>query len=212
MANVKKIKIWGRVSSGNVKKVLCVADELKIPYERVDAGGKFGIVDTPEYRKLNPNGRVPVIEDGNFVLWESNSIMRYLAMKYGGETIYPKDPATRASIDRWLDWQLAVVVPADVPVFMGTIRTPKEKHDKAAIAAGVTRLAEVMTILDGQLKGKQYLVADRFSLADIALGIMAHRFFANSFIERPELANLKTWYERLRPRASFKQHVDGPLE
>jgi glutathione S-transferase len=212
MAAAKKIKIWGRTSSGNVKKVLCVADELKIPYERVDAGGKFGIVDTPEYRALNPNGRVPVIEDGDFVLWESNSIMRYLAMKYGGEAIYPKDPATRASIDRWLDWQISIVVPADVPVFMGTIRTAPEKHDKAAIAAGVKRLIEVMTILDGQLKGKQYLVSDRFSLADIVLGIFAHRFFANPFYERPELANLKAWYERLRARPSFKQHVDGPLE
>ena len=212
MADGKKIKIWGRVSSGNVKKVLCVADELKIPYERVEAGGKFGIVDTPQYRKLNPNGRVPVIEDGDFVLWESNSIMRYLAMKYGGEAIYPNEPATRASIDRWLDWQLAVAVPADVPVFMGTIRTPKEKHDKAAIAAGVKRLVEVMTILDNALKGKPYLVADRLSLADLALVIYAHRFFANPFIERPELASLKVWYERLRARASFKQHVDGPLE
>jgi glutathione S-transferase len=104
MAN--KIKIWGRANSGNVKKVLVVADELGVPYERVDAGMNFGIVDTPEYRKLNPNSRVPTIEDGDYVLWESHAICRYLAMQYGGEAIYPKDPKARASIDRWLDWLL----------------------------------------------------------------------------------------------------------
>jgi glutathione S-transferase len=212
MANGNKLKIWGRVTSSNVKKVLCVADELKIPYERIEAGGKFGIVDTPEYRKLNPNGRVPTIEDGGYVLWESNSIMRYLAMKYGGAALYPAEPATRASVDRWLDWQLSVMVPADVPIFFGTIRTPPDKHDKAAIAAGAKKLAEVHKILDAALEGKSYLVGDRLTLADIALGMYAHRYYANPYFEKAEFPHMKAWYERLRQWPPYKEHVDVPLE
>jgi glutathione S-transferase len=212
MANGNKLKIWGRVTSSNVKKVLCVADELKIPYERIEAGGKFGIVDTPEYRKLNPNGRVPTIEDGGYVLWESNSIMRYLAMKYGGAALYPAEPATRASVDRWLDWQLSVMVPADVPIFFGTIRTPPDKHDKAAIAAGAKKLAEVHKILDAALESKSYLVGDRLTLADIALGMYAHRYYANPYFEKAEFPHMKAWYERLRQWPPYKEHVDVPLE
>lgn len=207
-----KLKIWGRFTSGNVKKVLCVADELRIPYERIDAGGKFGVVDTPEYRTLNPNGRVPTIEDGDFVLWESHSIMRYLAMQYGGEAIYPADPALRASVDRWLDWLLSTLVPVDVPVFFGTIRTPPEKHDRAAIAAGTEKLGNTLSILDRALEGKRYLVGDRMTLADIALAIFAHRYFANPFLTRVELPNLRAWYDRMRQWAPYKKHVDIPLE
>ena len=98
----KKIKVWGRLSSSNVKKVMWLADELKLAAERIDAGRQYGVVDTPAYKALNPNSKVPTIEDGDFVLWESNSIMRYLCMKYGGEALYPVDAATRADIDRWL--------------------------------------------------------------------------------------------------------------
>jgi glutathione S-transferase len=209
MAN--KIKIWGRANSGNVKKVLVVADELNIPYERVDAGMNFGIVDTPEYRKLNPNSRVPTIEDGDYVLWESHAICRYLAMQYGGEAIYPKDPKARASIDRWLDWLLATVVPVDVPVFWGTIRTPPEKQDKAAIAENVKKLAAVFQILEERLEGRDYLEGNQVTLADLLLGIFVYRYLKNPFIDRPAQPNLDAWCERLRVRKSYQMHVDAPL-
>jgi glutathione S-transferase len=211
MAGQRAIKIWGRSTSSNVKKALVVADELGVAYERIDAGGKYGGLDTPQYRKLNPNMRIPTIEDGDFVLWESNSIMRYLAMKYGGAAIYPADPARRASIDRWLDWQLSTLLPADSPVFWGTIRTPVEKHDKKAIAEGMKKLNDVLAILNNELAGKQYLTG-QLSLADLALGIFVHRYFANPFIEQAEFAHLKAWFERLRQRPSYKKHVDVPLE
>ncbi len=210
MAN--KIKIWGRTSSGNVKKVLIVCDELGVGYDRVDAGLHFGVVDTPEYRKLNPNGKIPTIEDGGFVLWESNSCCRYLCMKYGGEKIYPADPATRATIDRWLDWQLSVLIPVEGPVFSGTIRTPVEKHDKAAIAENAKKLAPAYGILDVQLAGKQFLAGDRYSLADLILGIFTHRYLHNTFIEHPDFKNLTAWYERMRVLPVYKKHVDLPLE
>jgi glutathione S-transferase len=204
------IKIWGRANSGNVKKVLVVADELGIPYERIDAGLHFGVVDTPAYRKLNPNGRVPTIEDGDLVLWESNSICRYFAMKYGGEAIYPSDPATRASIDRWLDWVLSTVVAVDVPVFQGTVRTPPEKQDKAAIAANVKKLSEVYQIVENRLADREYLER-KVSIADLVLGIFVHRYLKNTFIERPAHKSLEAWCDRLCQRPSYKKHVAHPL-
>lgn len=207
-----KIKIWGRASSGNVKKVLVVCDELGVAYERVDAGMAFGVVDTPEYRKLNPNGRVPTIEDGDFVLWESNSICRYLCMKYGGERIYPADPALRASIDRWLDWLLGMLIPHDIPVFWGTVRTPLEKQDKAAIAEALKKLSSAFDVLDAQLAGKLFLTGNQYVLADLILGIYAHRYIANPFTQRPDQPNVKAWYERMRALPVYKKHVDLPLE
>lgn len=206
-----KIKIWGRANSGNVKKVLVVADELGVPYERIDAGLQFGVVDTPEYRKLNPNGRVPTIEDGGYVLWESHAICRYLAMQYGGEGIYPAEPKSRASIDRWMDWLLATVVPVDVPVFWGTIRTLPEKQDKAAIAENVKKLSAVFQILEERLTGRLYIEGDQATLADLLLGIFVYRYLKNPFIERPDQPNLTAWCDRMCKRSSYKLHVDVPL-
>jgi glutathione S-transferase len=206
------IRIWGRTTSSNVKKVLWLADELKLTYEHIGADMKFGEIDTPEYRKLNPNARVPTIQDGDFVLWESNSILRYLALKYGGEAFYPPDPAGRANIDRWLDWQLSTVGPLDVPVFWGTIRTPPEKRDQTAIASNTQKLAAVWRILDDQLATRAYAASRSFSLADIPLGILAYRFLANPFLSPPPLPNIALWQDRLRQRPLFKRHVEVPLE
>ena len=208
----KPFRLWGRASSSNVKKVMWLADEMRLAYERIDAGGKFGVVDTPAYKKLNPNSRVPTIEDGDFVLWESNSVMRYLANKYGGEKFYPADPAVRAGVDRWLDWQLAMLNPVEGPVFMGTIRTPPEKQDKAALAAGMEKLMKQWAIVEGWLETRPYMAGNFFSLADIALAIFAHRLLYNPFITVPLLPNISAWHARLRPRPGFKAHVDVRLE
>jgi glutathione S-transferase len=210
MAN--PIRIWGRTTSSNVKKVLWLADELGLNYERIGADMKFGEVDTPAYRKLNPNARVPTIEDGDFVLWESNSILRYLAMQYGGEAFYPPQPAARANIDRWLDWQLTTVAPVEVPVFWGTIRTPPERRDPAAIASNAEKLAAVWKILEAQVADRGCVAGDRFSLADIPLGILAYRYFANPLITRPEFPHLQAWQSRLGKRPPFIRHVAVPLE
>jgi glutathione S-transferase len=209
MAN--KIRIWGRANSGNVKKVLVVAEELGIPYERIDAGLQFGVVDTPEYRKLNPNGRVPTIEDGDYVLWESHAICRYLAMQYGGEAIYPKDPKARASIDRWMDWVLATLGPVEVPVFWGTIRTPVEKQDKVAIAENTKKLSALYQILEDRLVGRHYLEGASATLADLILGIFVYRYMKNPFLERPAQPRIAEWCERLRVRFSYQKWVDEPL-
>jgi glutathione S-transferase len=180
--------------------------------ERIDAGRQYGVVNTPAYKALNPNSRVPTIEDGDFVLWESNSIMRYFCMKYGGEALYPSDPATRADIDRWLDWSLSILVPVESPLFLGTVRTPPEKQDKAMIAAGTEKLGEIYAILDRRLEGRDYLVKN-FSIADLGLSIFADRWLRNPFLTgRPESRHLAAWIARIHPRPGFQKYVGVPLE
>jgi len=209
---MSKIKVWGRFSSSNVKKVMWLADELALDVERVDAGRQYGVVNTPAYKALNPNSKVPTIEDGDFVLWESNSIMRYFCMKYGGEALYPADPATRADIDRWLDWSLSILVPVESPLFLGTIRTPPDKQDKTMIAASTEKLADIYGILERRLAGRDYLVKD-FSIADIGLSVFADRWLRNPYLPaRPPSPQLSAWIARIRPRHGFQKFVDVPLE
>src|SRR4051812_35578887 len=168
--------IWGRANSVNVQKVLWCAEELGITYERIDAGMAFGRNTEPEYLAMNPNGRVPTLVEGDFVLWESNSIMRYLALTRGqGSPIYPADPKRRAGIDRWLDWTLSTVQPVDRPVFWALVRTPPEKRDMAAIQKDADAEAVVWRMADTQLAGQDFMEGE-FSLADIAVGAYARRW------------------------------------
>jgi glutathione S-transferase len=207
-----KIKVWGRFSSSNVKKVLWLADELSLAVERIDAGGQFGVVDTPAYRALNPNAKIPTIEDGGFVLWESNAILRYLCMQYDGAALYPADPVRRADIDRWLDWSLSTVVPAESPLFVATVRVPPEKHDRTAIATAAQRVADIYGILERQMAGRAFLV-DAFSIADLCLSILVDRWLRNPHLaNRPPSPNLAAWIGRIRPRQGFQKFVDIPLE
>ena len=120
------LKLWGRVNSINVQKVLWALEELRVPCERTDAGLQFGVVNDPFYRKMNPNGRVPTIDDDGFVLWESNAIVRYLCAKHGAGSLWPNDLRRRADSDRWMDWATSTVQPAITPVFWGLVRTPPE--------------------------------------------------------------------------------------
>lgn len=212
MAKLKMptLKILGRKTSSNVQKVLWVCDEIGLDYERVDVGGPFGGNDQPEYRALNPNGLVPTVEVDGLVMWESNSIVRYLARKYGpgarGGRIYPADLGQAALVERWMDWQLSAFNPAFSPVFMGYIRTPPEKRDMKAIDASVKRCADLCRILDGQLAKGPYLNGADFTIADIPMGINVHRWFTLP-LERPELPNLAAWYQRLLERAPYRTHV-----
>lgn len=206
------LKIWGRSNSVNVQKVLWCCDELRIPYERIDAGMEFGVNHDPEYLAKNPNGLVPTIEDGDFVLWESNAILRYLAMEYkGGRGIYPVEPAARAGIDRWLDWSLTVVQPAERGIFIGMVRTAPEARDMPAIEAQVAKMTTIWAILDAHLENRRFVEHDMFSLADIVLGAFARRWFGIDGITRPPMLNLERWYERLSERASFSRHIARPL-
>ncbi|TAM53195.1 MAG: glutathione S-transferase [Paraburkholderia sp.] len=206
------LKIWGRANSVNVQKVLWCCDELGLPFERVDAGLQFGRVNDPDYRELNPNGQVPTLVDGAFVLWESNAILRYLAMQYGASSaLYPSEPKLRASIDRGLDWSLSTLAPAERPVFMTLVRTPAQDRDMVALASNLKTLVVRWKILDAHLQGRFHIEGDRFTLADIVLGAFAKRWFGVEGIDRPPMPSLERWYQRLTQRAPFKKYIDLPL-
>jgi glutathione S-transferase len=206
------MQIWGRVNSVNVQKVLWCCAELGVAYERLDAGLQFGRIGEQSYLAMNPNGRIPTLVDGDFVLWESNSIIRYLAMQYGGEsTLYPASARERASIDRWLDWVLSTLQPAEKPLFWGMIRTPPHERDMAAIAAEALKVAALWRIVDARLAGRDYVEGGGFSLADLVLGAYARRWYGLEGVERPALPNLARWYEGLRSRSGFVDFVAPAL-
>jgi len=169
------LRIWGRTNSVNVKKALWCAGELGLKYERIDAGMAHGIVNTPEYRSLNPNGRVPTIDDDGFVLWESHSIVRYLCAKHSAGMLWPNDLQLRADAERWMDWAFAFQS-AMRDVFWGLIRTPPEKRDANAIAAGCKQSAELAAMLDGNLARKPYVAGAGFTMGDIPIGCEVQRW------------------------------------
>jgi glutathione S-transferase len=204
------LRIWGRSNSTNVQKVLWCCGELDVPYERVDVGGPFGGNREPEYLRLNPNGLVPTISDGGFVLWESNAIVRYLAAKHGMGTLCPEDLAERADADRWMDWQMGTLWASLRPAFIGLVRTPPEFRDQASIATSIKELADTLTILDAHLADRDYVTGPSFTMADIPLGASSYRWFTLD-IERPPMPNLEAWYERLCARASYRENVMLPL-
>lgn len=206
------LKIWGRTNSVNVQKVLWCCDELGLSFERIDAGMQFGRLDDPDYLALNPNGQIPTLVDGTFSLWESNSILRYLAMQYGASSsLYPSEPKLRASIDRWLDWSLSMLQPAAGPVFHALVRTPADKRDPTALAANLEKLTKRWKLLDEHLQGRFHIEGDKFTIADIVLGAFAKRWFGLEGIERPSMPSLERWYQRLAQRAPFRKHIDHPL-
>jgi len=202
------LKIWGRTNSVNVKKVLWAADELGLRYQRVDAGMEFGVVSTPEYRKLNPNALVPTIEDDGFVLWESHSIVRYLAAKHGAGSLWPIDPRARADAERWMDWAFTFQA-AFRTVFWSLVRTPPEKRDPKAIEEARKKSADLLAIPDEALAGRQYL-GGSFNMGDIPLGCHV-QLWMRLPIERPAHPNLTAWFERLCTRPAFRKNVDIPL-
>ena len=207
------LTIWGRANSVNVQKVLWCCDELGLPFDRIDAGLQFGRNDEADYLAMNPMGRVPTLVDGDFVLWESNSIIRYLALQYGqGAPLYPADPKPRASVDRWLDWVLSTLQPAERPVFWGYVRTPVAERDMASLKAAEAPLANLWRLLDGQLQGRDFIETDGFTFADLVLGIYARRWYGiEEDIDRPALPNVERWYRRVGERAGFRRYIAQPL-
>jgi glutathione S-transferase len=204
------LRIWGRSNSINVQKVLWCCGELDLRYQRVDVGGPFGGNKEPEYLRLNPNGLVPTISDGGFVLWESNAIVRYLAAKHGMGTLCPEDLAERADADRWMDWQMGTLWANFRPAFVGLIRTPPKKRDEAKIARAIRKTAGNLDLLDAHLASRDYVTGLSLTMADIPLGVTAYRWFTLD-IERPAMPNLEAWYERLRARGPYRATVMSPL-
>jgi len=200
------LKVWGRKTSSNVQKVMWAIGDLGLAHERVDIGGPFGKNKDPAYLAMNPNGLVPTLEDGDAMIWESNSIVRYLATKYGAGTLEPADLKTRALASQWMDWQLTVAAPAIFGAFWGLIRTPPEKRDHAAIAESQKKTTEAMKIFDANLSKRAYAAGENFSMGDIPVGIMVYRF-RQLVPDRPALPNLERWYAQIEKRPGFRDHV-----
>lgn len=204
------LTIWGRLSSINVQKVVWAAGEAGQAFERIDVGGPFGGLDTPEFRAMNPNGQIPVLEDGSFRLWESNSIVRYLAARHGAATLWEEDPARRALAERWMDWMLSELQPAMAPVLWGVVRKVPAYADPKVIGEGVKRAETLMAILDAQLADRPFLAGERFGVADITVGCGAHRWL-NMPVERIERPAVQRWYAALSARPAAQAALPLPV-
>ena len=201
------IKIWGRKTSSNVQKAMWAIGEIGLPHERIDIAGPFGKNREPAYLAMNPNGLVPTLEEEDgFLLWESNTIVRYLAGKHKATVLEPADLRMRALASKWMDWQLSVAGPAIFECFWGLIRTPPEKRNHAAIEELKKKTTAAMTIMDQQLAKTSYLAGDGFSYGDIPVGIIAYRY-RQLVPERPALPNFERWYAAISARQAFKDHV-----
>ena len=198
------LKIWGRISSVNVQKVVWCADEIGLQYERVDAGGSFGQTRTAEYLAMNPNALVPTIDDDGFVLYESNAIVRYLAGRHSADKLWPTDLRKRADADRWMEWQSTSFTPAMRDVFWQLIRTPQAQRDMAAVEKSRAECDRLAGILDAHLAKKRYLTDHGFTAADIVVGCAAHRWLLLP-VQREGRPHLQRWYDQIKSRPGARQ-------
>lgn len=202
------LKVWGRDTSSNVQKVMWAVTEIGLPVERIDVGGPFGKNREASYLAMNPNGLVPTIEEEDgYTLWESNSIVRYLAAKHKAG-LEPADLRARALAQKWMDWQLTVMAPAIGPLFMGMVRTPPAERNAKAIEDSKAKTGEATRILDAQLGKTQFLAGDAFSYGDIPIGIMVWRY-RELAPERPAFKNVDRWYAAIAARPGFQKHVQA---
>ena len=208
---MKNLHIWGRLNSINVQKVLWLCEDLKIPFERTDAGMQFGVNKTQSFLQLNPNGLVPVIKDNELVLWESHAILRYLSKKHDvTDTFYPKSVHQSAKIDQWLDWYNTTAWPAMRPLFWGLIRTKPEERNLTELEKTRIQMSSILNILDDQLKSSTWVAGDHFTIADLPLALIAFRWF-NLPIEREEYQHLSRWFKQIELRPGYIKYASAPL-
>ncbi|MFK7941415.1 MAG: glutathione S-transferase family protein [Paracoccaceae bacterium] len=201
------LTIWGRATSSNVQTAMWAVTELGLEVERIDHGGAFGGTDTPEYRAMNPNGLIPVMQDGDTVLWESPVIVRYLGAQYGNEAFWPSDPAARAKLDMWAEWTKTSISPELIyKVFWQLVRTTDAKRDMAVVTAGAEALKTLMPRLDARLGDGPFLNGAALSFADIVAGHVLYRYMTMDF-PKAETPNVDAYYARLTERPAYRTHV-----
>ncbi len=205
------IKLFARRTSSNCQKVLWFLGELGLEYDFVARGGDAGGLDTPEYRAINPNGAVPTLLDGDLAVWESHSILRYLAAAYAPAKYWPEDPAERSQIDRWMDWSQAQFDASFMALFWGYWRTPEADRNDDMNRMQLARCRRCMAILEGALSDQSYLIGNRLSLADIPVGALMYRY-ANLDVTDDLLPRVARWYEALTEREAFQTHVMLPFD
>jgi len=200
------LHLLGKASSINVRKVLWTCAELQIPFERHDWGTGFRDTTTSDFTALNPNAKVPVINDDGFVLWESNTIIRYLANRASAVHLYPTEAKARARVDQWMDWQATDFNTAWSYAFMSLVRQSAAHQDPDALAQGCREWARHMAILDKQLNATgAYVSGSTFSLADIPIGLSVNRWFETP-LDHPDFPAVSAYYQRLSERPGFRLH------
>ena len=207
---MRKLQIWGRISSINVKKVVWAAQELGLDFDRHEAGGVHGVVKTPAYVALNSNSQIPVMEDADYVLWESNVITRYLCAKHSPGNLYPFDLQERFDAERWMEWQQTMVNPASRNGFWHLIRLPVDQRDPALIAQSNAAVELLMAMLDAHLASRSFMVGERFTMADIPLGCEVQRWFGLPQT-RENRPNLERWFATLLTRPAAAGVLDLAL-
>ncbi|QKM65523.1 glutathione S-transferase [Polynucleobacter tropicus] len=215
------MRLWGRKSSINVQKVLwCLAElGLKegVDFERIDAGLQFGKVRTPEFLKLNPNGLVPTLEDKGLVLWESNTIMRYLASQYKQNNRFPTDVASQYSSEKWMDWQVGTLWPVLRPAFIGLTRVPASEQNHELILKSYQETNQLFEVLDQALASQAFCSGEKFYLGDIVLSLCVHRWilindtFAKETGPRANLQNIDRWLNRIKSETRFQEFAEKEL-
>jgi glutathione S-transferase len=204
------IRLWGRTSSINVRKALWTLQAVGAPFERIDAGLSFGVVQTPAYRAQNPNALVPLLQDGTFVLWESNAIVRYLCARYAPDSLYPADLQQRFDAERWMDWQQTTLNRAGGPAFIQWIRTPAAECRRDLIAQSVAATEPLLRLLDAHLAQRRFMAGDALTMADIPIACEIHRWWGLPQ-PRPALAHLERWWDALRSHPASRGVLDQPL-
>lgn len=222
------LKLWGRPTSGRTQKVLWTLAEIGLEFELILASGvmgpgghvakgnkPFGLVDTPQYRAMNPNGRVPTIDDDGFVLWESSSIVRYLAMQYAPDLLYGNDIRTFASASRWLDWENNELLPPQHDMVMHLIRLPEGQRDPKKLEQARLAFIQRLAIMEEQLGRTRFMAGERFTYGDIAVGLRMHRWRLFG-LDAPAFPNIERWYKDIAARPAFQvwtaqpeHHLDG---
>ena len=210
----ERLKLWGRISSINVRKVMWTAQYLNLPIERIDAGVAFGIVNTPEFQRMNPNAMIPVLQDGDFMLWESNVIVRYLCEKYSFGALYPSEAQQRFDAERWMDWQQSELNRASGLPFVQWFRTAPEQRNPALIEEYTRKMNHLLSIIEAHLTKQPYMAGSALTMADIPILCEVHRWWAVREIaglSAPAFENIGRWYAPLLLHAASKGVLDLPV-
>ncbi|MBA2965434.1 MULTISPECIES: glutathione S-transferase family protein [Ramlibacter] len=204
------IRVWGRITSINVRKVVLTLQLLDLPFERTDAGSEFGIVRTPEYLARNPNALVPLLEDDGFELWESNVIVRYLCARHADGLLYPRDLRVRFDAERWMDWQQTTLNKAGREAFLQLVRTAPAQRRQEVVDASVAATEPLWDLLEAHLQRRAFMAGDALTMADIPIACELHRWRGLPLAWRAR-PHLDTWWARMTALPAARGVLDLPL-
>ncbi|MEM7225441.1 MAG: glutathione S-transferase family protein [Pseudomonadota bacterium] len=206
------LTVWGRANAFNVQKVMWAVGELGVAHERIDVGGAFGGLDDPAFLSRNPNGTIPVLNDGAVTVWESHAIVRYLAARYGAGGLWPEEPGARSGADLWMDWMQTTLQPDFMRLFWGYVRRPPEARDWPRLRAVLRRYGKLLGLLDRHLAAQPYLAGESFTMADIPVGTSLYRTVEMGLEGLVLPDHVAAWHERLSARGAYQDHVMIPFD